>query len=62
MYTSKKFLNANPLILRGNGAPGILIEMGNANHQPDMQYMLDKRKQMELAEEILKAVQSYDPR
>lgn len=59
MYTSKNFLNANPLILRENLAPGILIEMGDANYKPDIQYMLDKRKQVELAAQILKAVQSY---
>jgi N-acetylmuramoyl-L-alanine amidase len=62
MYTSLNFLNANPLILRENPAPGILVEMGDVNHKSDIQYMLDKRKQMELAEQIIKAIQAYVPR
>lgn len=59
MKTSKEFMHTNYLLLRENRSPGILIEMGDLNQKPDIDFMLNRQKQGELAEKILLAVQLY---
>jgi N-acetylmuramoyl-L-alanine amidase len=59
IQTSNQLINSNIYVLRENAAPAILIEMGDSNYLPDLNFMLNKQKQIEVANQILQAVQEY---